>query len=67
MQICQIKEKFGGLRFYLLDDSNKVIQGMIDFAEDLSYHICEKCGSIENVTQTDGWITSLCEKCKNIK
>lgn len=63
-KVVQIKEKFGGLRFYANDtDSN--IDGMIWFAEDLSYNICENCGSTDNVEQTKGgWISTLCETCK---
>jgi len=61
--INQIKEKFGGLRFYYTG-GDEFIHGMVTFAESLSYHICERCGSTKNVTQTEGWITTLCENCK---
>jgi len=62
-QITQIKEKFGGLRFYY-DGGDDRIQGMVNLAESLSYQICEQCGSTKNVTQTrGGWITTLCEDC----
>ena len=61
-QIVQIKEKFGGLRFYY-DGGDDRIQGMVNLAESLSYEICEHCGSTKNVTQTKGWIASLCEDC----
>jgi len=40
-----------------------VQEGMIRFAEYLSGFICEKCGSNSNVTQTTGWITTLCDNC----
>lgn len=58
----QVKEKFGGLRFYG-DGGDDRIEGMISLAESLSYKICEKCGSIEDVSQTKGWITTLCRAC----
>ena len=61
-QINQIKEKFGGLRFYC-SGGDDVIHGMINLAESMSYQICENCGSTKNVTQTKGWITTLCEDC----
>lgn len=48
---------------YQSDQHYYVQEGMIRFAEHLSGHICEKCGSNTNVTQTKGWIISLCEKC----
>lgn len=40
----QVKEKFGGLRFYV-DSASDCQQTMISFAEALSYRICEECGS----------------------
>jgi hypothetical protein len=36
---------------------------MISIAEQLSGGICEQCGSIDGVSQTKGWITTLCKKC----
>jgi len=63
VEATQVKEKFGGLRFYI-SGGDDYIYGMIDFAEHLSYKICEKCGSTENVEQTKGgWIATLCSKC----
>jgi len=63
LHIQQIKEKFGGLRFYYSGGDN-LVAGMVSFAESLSYHICERCGSTQNVTQTEGWIETICENCK---
>lgn len=63
LQIDQIKEKFGGLRFYYTGGDDRV-EGMVSLAERLSYSICEHCGSTKNVTQIKGgWITTLCEDC----
>jgi hypothetical protein len=39
-------------------------QTMISVAEQLSAEVCEQCGSIEEVSQTKGWIVTLCKKCK---
>ena len=61
-QIDQIKEKFGGLRFYYSGGDER-INGMVSLAESLSYQICEQCGSTKNVSQTIGWIATLCEDC----
>jgi hypothetical protein len=61
--IFQIKEKFGGLRFYV-DHGNEELHNMIDKAEEESYKVCEFCGSKEDVGQTaNGWITTLCHNC----
>ena len=63
LEAVQVKEKFGGLRFYV-SGSNEKQESMIDFAEFLSQSICEKCGSTKEVTRTKGgWIKSLCKKC----
>lgn len=58
----QVKEKYGGLRFYV-GAASSVQHGVISFAESLSYHICEMCGSTKNIGHTTGWITTLCEDC----
>lgn len=66
-EITQIKEKYGGLRFYYSGGDEK-IYGMVSFAEILSYKICEECGSTENVTQNKGgWIYTRCDKCRTKK
>lgn len=69
----QVKEKFGGLRFYISCASDAdptavrdftVIHKLIDDAEARSLTVCEWCGTTENVT-TGGhrWIRSLCREC----
>lgn len=59
----QVKEKFGGLRFYY-NGGDDVIRSYVDFAESLSLKICEHCGTTENVGHTtSGWISVLCENC----
>ena len=60
----QVKEKYGGLRFYT-NGGDDTIHGMIWLAESLSYSICEKCGSQENVKTTSGWNVTLCESCED--
>ena len=60
----QVKEKYGGLRFYY-NGGDDYVAGMIWFAEDLSYSICADCGSTEEVTPTKGWIRYLCKECIN--
>lgn len=59
-EICQVKEKFGGLRFYINTGSEAIWQ-RIQLAESSSYITCEKCGELGQV-RGDGWITTLCEK-----
>lgn len=63
-QICQIKEKWGGLRFYINLGTDEIFD-IISKYENLSYKTCENCGSINNVTTGGkGWVRSLCENCR---
>ena len=59
----QVKEKFSGLRFYYSGGDEK-IAGMMSFAEDLSYSICEECGYMnEEVGRNKkGWIQTSCKR-----
>lgn len=62
IQIDQIKEKFGGLRFYYHGGDDD-IDGMVSLAESISYKICENCGSTKDIGYTKGWITTMCKDC----
>ena len=55
----QVKEKFGGLRFYVQAATDKHYS-YISFAESMSYRTCEECGS-PGKTYTDGWHRTLCD------
>jgi len=64
VKAVQVKEKYGGLRFYVgcADDT---IDAFISLAERLSYNTCEHCGTTANVTtNSTGWISTLCEACR---
>ena len=55
----QVKEKFGGLRFYV-DSATEKHYNYITFAESMSYRTCEVCGA-PGERYTDGWHQTLCE------
>jgi RNA polymerase-binding transcription factor DksA len=57
----QVKEKFGGLRFYI-GGAEKEIHDRITKAEAESYHVCEVCGEPGKLRQT-GWVLTLCAPC----
>lgn len=59
---AQVKEKFGGLRFYV-DRGNDIHHAYIRFAETMSYTICEECGATRDVYQTTGWVHTVCVPC----
>jgi len=62
IEAIQVKEKFGSLCFYT-NSTTEYFDGYINFAETLSCSICETCGSMEDVSQTEGWIKTICKKC----
>jgi hypothetical protein len=60
-QICQVKEKFGGLRFYINTGSDEIFK-RIHLAENQSYEICETCGEKGEMRTDLGWYSTLCNK-----
>ena len=57
---AQIKEKFGGLRFYV-GSASKEQHEMIWYTESISNRVCERCGARGRHRPT-GWIKTLCSK-----
>ena len=55
----QVKEKFGGLRFYVQAATDAHYK-YITFAESMSYRTCEECGA-PGKTYTDGWHRTMCD------
>jgi hypothetical protein len=62
VHIAQVKEKFGGLRFYT-HGTDEQIYGMISFAEAFSFSICEECGSPGKLREDRAWWKVRCDKC----
>jgi hypothetical protein len=69
IQISQVKEKFGTLRFYFYamncDDYifDKINQKVKETEEE-SGHICEYCGETNSTLHSTGcWIYNRCNKC----
>lgn len=63
--ICQIKEKFGGLRWYdngFPTEGYEEYKEWLDKYEELSYKTCIDCGKPAKYF-TRGWITPICEDC----
>jgi len=56
-EVVQVKEKFGGLRFYC-GPASKEVYDLISVAEEKSYSVCEECG--RKAKQRGGWISTLC-------
>jgi hypothetical protein len=58
----QVKEKFGGLRVYF-SGGDDYVRGLVSFAEDISYTVCEVCGQ-KGSPNKSGWISTLCDNCR---
>ena len=68
IQILQVKEKFGGLRFYTayvtgIDEKVRAtLDDMIREAEEQAEQTCEICGA-PGRPREGGWIKTLCDAC----
>ncbi len=64
-EVHQIKEKFGGLRFYCATPSGTryEIRGMLQLAESMSFRICDSCGN-KGKTRDHAWRRTLCDTCE---
>lgn len=58
----QVKEKFGGLRFYV-DGGDDVVHHLIDLAETHSTKVCETCGARGRQQRDCGWVYTSCDPC----
>lgn len=62
---AQVKEKFGGLRFYINPVDKSIFDEVykyINEAESKSYETCEKCGK-PGSRRGGGWVITLCDEC----
>jgi hypothetical protein len=59
VEVNQIKEKFGGLRFYYSGGDDE-ISGMVRMAEAWADIACEECGAAGK-RRSGGWIRTLCD------
>ena len=58
--VDQVKEKFGGLRFYY-HGGDDTVDGMVRMAESWAACTCETCGESGTI-RGGGWIRTLCDK-----
>jgi len=62
IDIAQVKEKFGTLRFYISHGTDKVFCEIGEICNKSAY-ICEQCGSPGNLLSVKGWWKTLCSNC----
>ena len=64
-KVYQIKEKFGGLRFYYsCNDPDKVLSQAVDKAEKESVTICQECGQPGELDKDGSWLRTSCDTHK---
>lgn len=62
-EIQQVKEKFGGLRYYAQTTNQQRwndFHAAIGEAEEKSTHFCEECGQPAETKSYYGWLKTLC-------
>ena len=63
--VAQIKEKFGGLRFYY-DGGDDYVSGLVSMADSWASQTCEQCGAVGKL-RTGGWLRTLCDTHEAIR
>jgi len=70
IQATQVKEKFGGLRFYFrasgenhkkLLKKHEAIGKLVQIAEEKSFSLCEECGKKGVIRKDLPWVLTLCK------
>lgn len=60
--VVQIKEKFGGLNYYMSFENDEM-SDLIHAAAQRSESICENCGKSGKTRNLDGWCYTECVQC----
>lgn len=63
--ISQVKEKFGGLRFYVGGSTIEALDKIEAICE-RSYSTCENCGKPGKLNDDRRWYKTLCSECDSI-
>jgi hypothetical protein len=58
----QIKEKYGSARFYWHGDLPDLGDEIIEAAEHISSHLCERCGAPGKLMSDGGWWSTRCRE-----
>jgi len=60
IHIVQVKEKFGGLRFYF-SGGDESFHDFVHAVEHISHYVCEQCGAPGRCRESLPWVLSLCD------
>ena len=65
-ELEQVKEKFGTLRFYWVNNIEgifaEIAEDIVSYAEERTAYICEACGKNGSL-RGKGWIVCRCQEC----
>jgi rubrerythrin len=67
--VRQIKEKFGGLRFYcslpkkISENKRHAFRRRVEQAEEASFRVCETCGAPGELVNHKGYLFTACPAC----
>lgn len=64
-QVAQVKEKFGGGRFYIGAGTREIHDRIMQWGRG-TFETCEFCGTKEGVTTSGNWLKTLCTSCREI-
>lgn len=59
----QVKEKFGGLRFYISHGNDAIFDAIAE-AEAESRKTCENCGAPGKMRRNKYWVYTNCDECE---
>lgn len=63
---AQVKEKFGGLRFYMTASTTEM-ETAISEAEEECIRTCEVCGKLGKPDHSLGWVRTECSDCRALR
>ena len=69
LEVLQVKEKFGGLRFYYQlndarDETEVLIREAVSLAVEACDGVCERCGRPGKLGSRNGWLRTSCSVCR---
>lgn len=62
-RVVQVKEKFGGLRFYVKGGNERALDRIAEAVQEAE-RTCEGCGAPSSIRSIDGWLTKVCDDCR---
>lgn len=69
-KIQQVKQKFGGLRFYFGTEKSgveySIMYAITEYIESRSRFVCEHCGEFGRLKEDRKWIMTLCNSCDEL-